>query len=341
MALLNQSCILHYGEKGDISRFVLKDNAVFHTYWIRGEGVKKNDILAKGIDDIKACSDGERLYLFCADMLGDIEIYSYKNEIMQRSVIKTGSEDLIMRDIRPYISGNRCELLVSHSKRDDRNERILSKYSINAGMLSEGCRYPDHRSRDLMEYETFGPVDEIVAVRYEEECSTIVSVIEKSEDSNSIILLKDNRFGFVEGLIKISMNSDIFWHDISVAGNEAEVVYTVRDGEGFSIKNIVYDIKKHSLSEETLIREKNACSHPLLISYMGEKRICWYENGAVYSRRKNAEGEYENAVKHKESIGRELFCAHFILDDKQLKKQAGADFRKVFLIYPDNTMTGF
>jgi len=341
MALLNQSCVLHYGEKGEISRFILKDGTVYHTYWTKESGVKKNDILAKGIEDMKACSDGSRLFLFMTDMSGNIEICSFYNDEILKSAIRTGSSDLIIRDIRPYISGDRCELLVSHSKKDDRNERILTKYSINIDMLYEGCRYPDYRVKDLMEYETFGPVDEMAAVRYEDENSTVVSVIEKGEGSNSIILLKDNRFGYVEGLIKISMDRELFWHDILVNGNEVDIVYTIKEGNKFSIKYMVYDIKDHMLSEETPIRERTACSHPLIVRYRGEKWICWYENGAVYSRKENRAGGFENTVKRKESIGRDIHCAHFILDDKQLKKQAGADFRKVFLIYPDNIMTGF
>ena len=342
MALLNQSCIIHYGMRGDISRFILKDDVIYDTVWQKGSGIKKNGVIARGVDDMKACSDGQgSLFLFCTAVSGDIEVFTMKDGNVFHSVIKTGGADVLIRDIRPYFSADVCELLISHSKRDNRNERVLTKYTLDPEELKAGIRYPDHCSKDLMEYGTFGPADEMAAVKYEEENSTVVSVIEKGEDANSIILLKENRFGYVEGLIKISMDREIFWHDIHISGWEADVVYTVKEGGGFSIKHMVYDIKNHRLSEEKDIRTNTACSHPLIVKYRGEKRVCWYEKGAVYSRKKDSAGGFENAVKRKESAGRDLHCAHFILDDKQLKNQTGSEFRKVFLIYPDNIMTGF
>lgn len=258
-----------------------------------------------------------------------------------KSEIKTGGKEILLRDIRPYIIGEKCMLLISHSKKDNRNERLLTKFTIDTKSLKEGMKYPDYSTKDLMEYETFGPVDEIGAVSIWAEESCIISVIEKNEDSNSIILLKDNRHGYVEGLIKISMETDIYWHDIFVRDNYIRVVYTVRDKDRFTIKTVKYNIKDHMISKETTVRERMACSHPLFVEYMGELWICWYENGAVYSCVIDENGSIEKPLKRKDSAGKKLMYTHFLTDSISLKKRFDFNAGKVFVTYPENRMTGF
>lgn len=342
MALLNQSCIMHYEKNGDISRFILKDGVLYITCWSKKSGIKRNGVFAESIEDIKACSDGQgHLYLFCMNMSGDLEIYAFGSEKNSRSRIITGDSDILLRDFRPYISGKNCELIVSHSKKENRNERMLTKYTISTESLITGGCDIDYEEKNLMEYETFGPVDEMAAVKAENEENTVISVIEKNGDANSIILLRSNRFGYVEGLIKISMNNDIFWHDIIAAENEIIAAYTVRDGGLFTIKFITYNTKMHTLSNERTVRKRMPCSHPVLVNFMGKIRLCWYENGAVYSCVINEDGICEEPVKWKNSVGKKILRAEFILDDEEEKNRLKLYCRKVFITYPESTVTGF
>ncbi len=341
MALLNQSCIVHYDKNGCISRFILSEYKVYHTVWGADSKIFRNDVVAKEIEEIKCCSDGgRRFFLFCLNVSGDIEIYAFEGANIYHSKLRTAAQNLIIRDFTPYAADRRCELLISHSKPENRNERILTKYTITVADIMCGDEDSAFQTRDLMEYETFGPVDEI-AVTADEEEGSVISVIEKSEEANSVILLKDNRFGYVEGLIKICMNSDIFWHDIFAESERIVLVFTVRDENFFTIKLICYDRKLHKLSDETIIREKAACSHPAIVKYMGKLWICWYENGAVCSTALNDEFKTENPVKYKDSASKKVMYTSFVLDCEQIRKKYDFGCRKVFITYPDNNMTGF
>lgn len=342
MALLNQSCIVHYNGGGKITRLIHRNEEVYITNWTTGTDKSQTKIFAQGVDEIKACSDGNgMLYVFCLNSMGDLDIFSVSEKEIDQSRIKFGCKDTLLRDFRPYLSGERCELLVSESKKENRNERILWKYTLDRKSLRGKNRDADYERKALMEYETFGPVDELAVVEADGGTTRIISVIEKSESANSIILLRDNRFGYVEGLIKISMQTEIFWHDMIERDQEVILAYTERDGERFSIKAVIYHTENHSLSKEILIREKAVCSHPVLVEYRGEIWICWYENGSVRSAVLENGKVRDCGMKWRDSMGKGLFCASFLIDDEDIKQEYGFHCRKVFLTYPDNHMTGF
>lgn len=333
---------MHYQNNGDISRFILRDGLLYITCWSKNAGVNRNGVFAESVEEVKACSDGQgMLYLFCLNASGDMDVYAEGRGRHKKSRIKTGSTDIILRDFVPYFSGDSCELIVSHSKKDNRNERILTKYTAAAEALTEGGEDVDYQVKDIMEYCTFGPVDGPAAAGDENCGSTVISVIEKNGEENSIILLRSSRFGYVEGLIKISMNSDIFWHDIMISGDCIITAYTIRDGGMFTIKYITYNTKMHTLSEEHTVRKKAACSHPVIIRFMGIIRLCWYENGAVFSCVINEKGAPGEPVKCRNSAGRSLLRADFIMDDESKKNSLDLCCRRVFMTYPDSRITGF
>lgn len=333
---------MYYQNNGDVSRFILKDGVLYITCWSKTAGIKRNGIFADSVEEVKACSDGRgMLYLFCLNTSGDMDVYAEGRGKHKRSRIKTGSADIILRDFVPYISGDSCELIVSHSKKDNRNERILTKYTVAAEALTGGGNDVDYQVKDIMEYGTFGPVDGPAAVRDENCGSTVISVIEKNGEENSVILLRSSRFGYVEGLIKISMNSDIFWHDIMISGDCIITAYTIRDCGMFTIKIITYNTKMHTLSEDHTIRKRTACSHTVLMRYMGKTRLCWYENGAVYSCVIDENGACCEPVKCRSSAGKSILRADFIMDDEAEKNRLDLCCRRVFLTYPDSRITGF
>lgn len=346
MALLNQNSLLFYDSKGNIHHFLEGRGTVEYIYWDKRLKKGSEEVFCDGVKEIKGWMEpDDTIYLFCLSTEEEIIFYEIKNNTARKKIIERKEKECDIRDIALYTGDGEIYLLYTcragafeqFGEPLKMNRRRLIRLAFSQSDLKDNEMGFERRT--LLEFMTGILPSEVIARAQKE--NTYITVVEKLGDRSSIIILKQNFEGSVDGIVKVTMYAEIFWYDVYVNENSIFLTYTVREQGMFSIRYSIYDQMTGRLTEEISVREKSSGTHPIFVAYKGDLWLCWFENGSVNSCILKEDEISEGPIKWKDSVGHDILLNEFYVNDLQLKEKADFDCRKVFCIYPENNITGF
>lgn len=342
MALLNQNSILFYDGNGNIHQFIEARGQVEYFSWNRTTGKSSREKFCENIREIRGWMGPEDImYLFCLNQAGQLIFYEIFRNTARKKLLEVGPEDRDIRDIAMFVQGERIYLLYTCLRDGAENGAGLFKrrlVRLSFAKRGKGEEMEPMR-RDLLEFTTGMLPSEVITREFEGRI--YMTAVEKVPGRSSVNILRQEADGKAKGLVKVTMEEELFWYDLFVTASSLFLAYAIRSEGMFSIRYVIYDLKSGSLTEEVSVRERQACTHPVFVAYQGELWLCWYENGSVSSCMIEADRILDGPMKWRDSVGKDILLNELYVNHLDFKKRAQFQCRKVFCSFPENHITGF
>ena len=342
MALLNQNSILFYDGNGNIHQFIETRGQVDYLSWNRATGKGSREQFCENVREIKGWMEPkDTMYLFCVNQAGQLIFYEIFQNTARKKLLEIGAEDRDVRDIAMFVQGERIYLLYTCLRAGVENGAALFRrrlVRLSFAKRGKGDEMGPVR-KDLLEFTTGMLPSEVIAREFQGR--VYMTAVEKVPGRSSVNILRQETDGKAKGLVKVTMEDELFWYDLFVTEGALYLAYTIRVEGMFSIRYVVYDLESGSLTEAVSVRERQACTHPIFVLYKGELWLCWYENGSVSSCIVEADRILEGPMKWRDSVGRDILLNEFYVNNRDFKKRGQFQCRKVFCSFPENHITGF